>query len=105
MSKISIHRRHNLSHGQALAVAKKVTADLHKSYGIASKWRADCARIEGSGISGELTVAPKRFEIDLKLGLLLMMFRDKIEAGIEAKLDELLTFKPRQSGKPAIKKG
>jgi hypothetical protein len=35
----------------------------------------------------------------------MMMFRDKIEAGIEAKLDELLTAKSKQSGKPAFKKG
>ena len=83
----------------------KVTAELGGSYGIVSAWNGNSARITGSGITGELIVEPKRFTIDLKLGLLMMMFRDKIEAGIEAKLDELLTAKSKQSGKPASKKG
>ena len=105
MSKISIRRAHGLNHAQALAVAKKVTAELRARYGIDSNWSGDCAEISGSGISGELTVAPKRFDIDLKLGLLLMMFRDKIEAGIETKLDELLMAKSGKPRKPAPKKG
>jgi putative polyhydroxyalkanoate system protein len=105
MSRISIRRTHRLNHDRALAVAKKVTAELGVSYGIVSAWNGNSARIRGSGITGELIVEPKRFDIDLKLGLLMMMFRDKIEAGIEAKLDELLTAKSKQSGKPASKKG
>jgi putative polyhydroxyalkanoate system protein len=86
-------------------VAKKVTTELGGRYGIVSAWNGNSARISGSGITGELIVEPKRFDINLKLGLFMMMFRDKIEAGIEGKLDTLLTAKSKQSGKPAPKKG
>ena len=83
-------------------MAKKVTSELGKRYAIASAWRGNSADIEGSGITGKLTVEPKRFDIDLKLGLLVTMFRNDIESGIERKLDELLSAKTTQ---PANKKG
>src|SRR5260221_14226310 len=103
MSHISIRRSHRLNHGRALAVAKKVTAELGGSYGIVSAWNGNSPRIRGSGITGELIVEPKRFDIDLKLVLLSMMFRDKIETVNYRNTDQWPLLKSKKPGKPTFK--
>jgi hypothetical protein len=51
--------------------------------------------VKGAGASGVLKLAPKQFELEVKLGLVLAIFRDKIAAGIEAEFDKLLRVKPK----------
>lgn len=43
-----------------------------------------------SGVSGELTVGPDRFELEAKLGFLLGAFKERIEQEVSNNLDELL---------------
>jgi len=50
----------------------------------------DVLRFRRPGASGELKVAADRFELHARLGLLLGVFRGKIESEIVRNLDELL---------------
>jgi putative polyhydroxyalkanoate system protein len=94
MTTISIHRSHQLNHKQAVEVANKVAAELAKEYGIAATWSGtDTVNVKGTGLSGKLHLAPKAFDLDIKLGFVLAMFGDKIRDGVEAKLDKLLVDK------------
>ena len=93
-SSISIRRKHALTQKQAVDVAKKIAAELAQEYGISSTWSgADTVNVQGTGLTGKLHLAPKVFELDLKLGFMLSMFSDKIRAGVEEKLDHLLASK------------
>jgi putative polyhydroxyalkanoate system protein len=70
------------------------------------KWNLECTYEEGMqqdlvtfsrpGANGELHVTGDRFEFDVRLGMLLGVFRERIEAEIVKNLDELADAK----GKP-----
>jgi putative polyhydroxyalkanoate system protein len=102
MSSISIRRTHKLTHKQAVEVANQVAGELASEYGIETTWSGKTAHVRGSGLSGELHLAPKCFELDLKLGFVLAMFADRITAGIEAEFDKLLDA-PAKLAKPKKK--
>ncbi len=105
MSSISIRRTHNLTQKQAVEVANQVAEELTNEYGIETTWSGKTAHVRGTGLSGELRLVPKCFELDLKLGFVLTMFADKITAGIEAEFDKLLEApaKPAKAAKPKKK--
>lgn len=90
MGSISIRRPHNFDHKQAVEVANHVSKELANKYGIETSWSGASMNVKGSGLSGVLKLAPKQFELDLKLGMVLSMFREKIASGIEAEFDKLL---------------
>ena len=96
MSSISIRRSHNLTHKQAVAVANQVSEELANEYGIETSWSGKSIQVRGTGLSGELKLAPKQFELDITLGFMLSMFHDKIAAGIEAEFDKLLRTKSKK---------
>jgi putative polyhydroxyalkanoate system protein len=95
MSSISIRRPHSLDHKQAVEVANRVSEELAGKYAIKTFWSGTSMHVKGSGLSGVLKLAPEQFELDIKLGLVLTMFRDKIAAGIEGEFDKLLRVKPK----------
>ena len=96
MSSISIRRPHNLTHAQAVGIAERISDRLSKEYGIGTEWAGKSLMVKGKGLSGELQVAPKEFKLQLTLGFVLSMFRDKIAAGIEAEFDKSLRTKPKK---------
>jgi hypothetical protein len=51
---------------------------------------SDIVSFKRAGASGELKVTAGRFELDAKLGLLLGVFKSKIEGEIVKNLDQLL---------------
>ena len=63
----------------------------------------DLVAFSRSGVKGELKVTGEAFELDARLGLLLGVFKERIETEIARNLDELLAQKP-PAKKPAAKK-
>jgi putative polyhydroxyalkanoate system protein len=94
MPSISIRRSHNLTRAQALAAVREIAAQLAADHGISTVWSGDSAQISGPGLQGELHLRPHRIELEVQLGFMLMMFRDKLVARIESRLDELLAVRP-----------
>jgi putative polyhydroxyalkanoate system protein len=104
MADIHIHRAHRLGLAKARKVAWKWAEMAER------KLDMECTVIEGddsdiveftrAGVDGRLVVAADSFELTAKLGFLLGVFRQRIEAEIEANLDELLAD---GSKKPAAK--
>jgi putative polyhydroxyalkanoate system protein len=91
MASISIRRSHGLTRSQALAAARRIAAQLAADHGISTVWSGSTATINGPGMAGEFRIKPRQIELDLDLGLMLMMFKEKLSAGIETRLDEVLT--------------
>ncbi len=71
-------------------MADTVAAQLEREYGIQAHWRGDTLHFERTGVSGTLRVAAKELMIDVRLGFLLMAFRDAIAQAIERNLDQHL---------------
>jgi putative polyhydroxyalkanoate system protein len=94
---IRIVREHSLPPAQARQLAlrwaelarKKLEMECSYEEGEGGEG-GDLLRFRRSGARGELRVAPGRFELNVHLGLLLGMFRSRIEAEIVKNFDALM---------------
>ncbi len=94
MASLNIHRDHALG----LAKARKLAWQWAEA--VEEKFAMECTVIEGddrdvvefkrAGVDGELVVTAAAFDLTARLGLLAGVFGARIEAEINAKLDELL---------------
>ena len=100
MSDIKIRRTHTLSHDKARSAAEKMAARLKKEFDLDYEWDGDVLVFERSGVNGELTVAPKHVEMEVKLGFLLKMMKPTIEKHINENLDQIFA----EQGKAKTKK-
>jgi putative polyhydroxyalkanoate system protein len=101
MSDIKIRRAHSMPHDKARAAAEKMAKTLQKEFQLAYEWAEDDENVlvfERPGVNGELTVAPKHVEMEVKLGLLLKMMKPTIERHINQHLDEI--FAAHERAKP-----
>ncbi len=102
MADIHIHRAHRLGLAQARKTAFQWAEQAESKFGM------ECTVIEGddndvveftrSGVDGRLVVTADAFDLTARLGLLVGMFREKIEGEIEGNLDALLA-KPEKKRK------
>ncbi|MCB2016570.1 MAG: polyhydroxyalkanoic acid system family protein [Hydrogenophaga sp.] len=97
MSSIHIRRNHHLGLAGARKVAWKwaehVEAEFDMECSYAEGKDGDEVNFTRTGVKGTLLVTADHFELDAKLGLLLGVFKDRIESEIVKNLDELLTQK------------
>jgi putative polyhydroxyalkanoate system protein len=94
MADIHIHRVHRLGLAQARKTAFQWAEQAEAQFGM------ECTVIEGddndvveftrSGVDGKLVVTADAFDLTARLGLLVGMFRERIEGEIEQNLDALL---------------
>ena len=94
MSHIPIPRDQALGLAQARKIAAqwkaKVEQDFDMQCTVEKGRTADTLSFQRAGVKGQLTVSANRFELDAQLGMLLGMFKGKIEAEIVRNLDDLL---------------
>lgn len=90
MSHISIRRHHSLGIRGARAAAQRVADELAEEYGVDSEWEGDVLSFERPGVTGSLAVSAREIAINLRLGLLLLPFRNQIEARISENLDDII---------------
>jgi putative polyhydroxyalkanoate system protein len=94
VAEIRITREHGLGLAQARQLAlrwaevaeRKLAMECTYEQGLAG----DVVSFKRSGASGKLTVDPHEFQLHAKLGLLLGVFRGRIETEIVRNLDTLL---------------
>ena len=94
MADIHIHRAHRLGLVQARKTAFRWAEQAESKFGM------ECTVIEGddndvveftrSGVDGKLVVTADAFDLTARLGLLVGVFRQRIESEIEENLDALL---------------
>jgi putative polyhydroxyalkanoate system protein len=103
MADIHVRREHRLG----LATARKMAWQWAEA--VEQKFGMECTVIEGddsdvvefrgAGVDGRLLVAADSFDLTARLGLLVGVFRDRIEAEIESNLDVLLARSAAQASK------
>ena len=109
MADIHIVRTHTLGLAQARKLAfrwaevAEEKADMECTYEEGKT--SDLVRFERPGASGTLKVTKDHFTLDAQLGLLLGMFRGRIEDEIVTNLDKLLAEKePLKAFEQGLKK-
>lgn len=94
MADIHIVRQHALGLQQARKLAFRWAEVAEKKLEMACTYEegktSDVVSFKRPGASGALKVTKDRFELDARLGLLLGVFKSKIESAIVSNLDELL---------------
>ena len=94
MPDIHIEREHKLGLDEARKLAFRWAELAEEKFDMACSYEegktSDLVTFSRSGANGELKVTPDRFELDVRLGFLLGVFKDRIETEISRNLDELL---------------
>ena len=102
MPDIHIQRDHDLGLREARKLALRWAEMAQEKLELTCSYEegedCDLLSFSRSGVKGELKVTGDVFELDARLGLLLGVFKDRIETEIARNLDELLAPKAaRQS--------
>ena len=95
MAKLSVAKKHHLSHQQAKSAAQKVADDLKKRFELDYEWQGDAIVFERPGLSGEMHVSHNEVRLDCELGLVLSMLKPKLEAEIHKEFDKRFAPKPK----------
>ncbi len=94
MPDIHIQREHGLGLPEARKLAFRWAELAEQKFDMACSYEegktSDLVSFIRSGVNGELKVSGDLFELDARLGFLLGVFKDRIEAEIAKNLDELL---------------
>ncbi|MBA3771211.1 MAG: polyhydroxyalkanoic acid system family protein [Ramlibacter sp.] len=97
MPDIHITREHTLGLPEARKLAFKWAEAAEEKFDMACTYEegksSDLVSFTRSGVNGELKVTNDRFELDARLGILLGVFKDRIEGEIVRNLDLLLAEK------------
>ena len=97
MADIHIVREHGLGLAQARKLALRWAEVAEKKLDMECTYEEgkahDVVHFKRPGAHGELNVGKDRFTLDAKLGLLLGVFKGKIESAIVENLDQLLAHK------------
>ena len=89
MSNINIKRLHGADLERARAAAIEVAEKISEDYGIDYHWEDECLHFSRPGVDGRIEISDEHIEVSAKLGMLVALFRDSIEAEITRKLDRL----------------
>lgn len=90
MSRINIHRSHQLGLEAARARAEQLAERLAREYDVSYRWNGDALEFKRSGADGRIEVSDDSVAVELRLGLLLSALGGKIKGEIERTLDKSL---------------
>jgi putative polyhydroxyalkanoate system protein len=90
VASITIQRRHRLGLAQARERVGELAHALEQDLEATWQWQGDELRFERAGASGCVRVDEERLDVEVKLGLLLRPFRERIAAQISDRLDSLI---------------
>ena len=90
MAKIHFLREHQLDRDAARAEMQKLADKLAGELSASYKWSGDRLEFWRSGADGYVDVGDGKIELEIKLGMLLMPLKGKIESTLRDYLDQHL---------------
>ena len=94
MSHIHIERQHQLGLSAARQHAQAWATKASDKFGVQCRYEdgdtQDVLHFSGSGMQGRLLVQAQRLELTAELGFLAAMFKDSIEAKLNAQFDAMV---------------
>lgn len=88
MSRIHLRRSHDFSAKAARQRVDRMAEALARKFEAECEWKGDVLAIEHPNVSGTVTLGKKEIVLDARLGFLLAMFRDRVDAEISRILDK-----------------
>jgi putative polyhydroxyalkanoate system protein len=88
---MKVQKAHCLGKDEARKRVADVAESLSNKYGVSSSWDGDELKIDGSGVSGCITVAEQSVNAEVKLGFALSMMESTIRTSLEEALDKHLS--------------
>jgi len=82
MSIIDVRAFHKMSLDDAQQAADDLAGELATKFDVDYGWEGDVIHFERSGVAGTITVGKSEIHVVARLGLLLMMLKERIEAEI-----------------------
>lgn len=87
---MKIRRQHTLGVEEAKRRVDQVADELGGKLNLTSRWEGDHLLVNGRGVSGRIVVEAESVEVNVKLGLAMMMLREPIRASIEESIDHYI---------------
>ena len=87
MSKILLRREHDLTPEAARKKVERVAEVLAKRFDANCEWHGDVLKIKHSTVSGTVTLGKNEIVVAARLGVMLSMFRGRIDEELERVLD------------------
>ena len=88
MSRIHLRREHDLTPKAARKKVERVAEVLARRFDAECLWNGDVLSVNHPSVNGKVTVGKKDVVVEAKLGFLVAMFRDRIDAELVRILDE-----------------
>jgi len=88
MARMSIARKHRLSHKKAKEAAQKVADDLKARFDLNYAWRGNQIDFNRPGLSGTMHIGKDEVRLDCELGMLLSLLRPKLESEIDKEFEK-----------------
>lgn len=91
MSRIYIQREHELDDGTLRKRAERLAKQLQSEFGGNYRWEGNTVHYNYSGgIDARMTLQDNDILVDVKLGVLMLMLKKRLQAEIERYLDKHL---------------
>lgn len=94
MPDIQLSRTHSLGLPTARQHAQRWGEQAAEKFGVQCEYESgdaqDLLRFSGNGVDGRLVVTASAFKLEAELGFLAAMFKDSIEAKLNAQFDALI---------------
>jgi putative polyhydroxyalkanoate system protein len=87
VSKILLRREHDLTPEAARRKVERVAEVLAKRFDANCEWHGDVLKIKHSTVSGTVTLGKNEIVVAARLGVMLSMFRGRIDEELERVLD------------------
>jgi len=88
MARMSIAKKHRLSHKKAKEAAQKVADDLKARFDLDYAWRGNQIDFKRPGLSGTMHIGKDEVRLDCELGMLLSLLRPKLESEIDKEFEK-----------------
>jgi putative polyhydroxyalkanoate system protein len=88
MSRIRLRREHDLAPNEVRQKVERVAEVLAKRFDAECTWKGDVLTVNHPSINGKVTVGSGDVVVEAKLGFLVAMFRDRVDAELARILDK-----------------
>ena len=87
---MKIRREHTLGVEEAKRRVDKVAEELGGKLNLTSRWEGDDLRVRGHGVKGRIAVAADSVEVQVTVGLPMLLLREPIRVAIEESIDHYI---------------
>jgi len=91
MSRIRINKGFTMPREDLKGELDRLVAELGRQLQLNCEWLSeDCLDFRRSGVTGQISISDEELDLDIKLGMLMNVFRENIEQEVMEFMDEYI---------------